>query len=246
MRKFSKLLFVAFGLTLTFGPKFAVAQQSFSNSYGADEVFMGPGGSNDVSSSNYTGRASIGDAALTSGNTGNGSSTNNQTYSGNTTTANPELEVTLSAASLDMGVFSPNAPGTGTATFSVRTYLASGYVVYTIGNPPTSSSGRQLAPMTTGGTSSPGTEQFGINLVANTTPAIGSNLSQGEFGVGYVATNYATANNFRYNTGEVIARADSSSGLTTYTISYLININPATTPAGRYIFTQSIVVTSTY
>ena len=202
---------------------------------------MGPGGSNDINSPNYTGRATIGDAGI-----GNTSATTEQAIGGGTTSSTPELEVTLPTASIQMGVFSPNAPSTGTATFSIRTYLAKSYVVYTMGNPPTASNGRQILPLTTGGTSSPGTEQFGINLGANTAPSIGANPSQGNFGVGSVSNNYATTNNFRYNSGDAIAQSSASSGLTTYTISYLVNVNPATTPAGTYIFSQSIVVTSTF
>lgn len=244
--KINKILFVVMGLTLLASPNFAFAQQSTSNNYGVDEVFMGPGGTNDFSSTNYSGRASVGDTALPQNGQGLTTSTNDQAYGGNTTTSTPELEVILSASNIDMGVFSPSAASTGTATFSVRSYLASGYVVYTYGIPPSTTGGAQIDPMTTGGTSSPGTEQFGINLVDNSSPNVGANVVQGEFGVGYVSNNYNSANNFRYNVGDVIARSDSSSGVTTYTISYLINVHPVTTPAGKYTFTQSIVVTPTF
>lgn len=249
IKNISKFLFVLMAVGLWLTPNFAFAQQSSSSNYAADEIFMGPGGSSDVSSTNYTGRASIGDTALPLNNEGNADSTNDQSYGGNTTSANPELEVTLAQSSIDMGVFSPSAASTGTATFSVRTYLASGYVVYTIGQPPTTTGGAQIDAMTSGGTSSPGTEQFGINLVANTSPSVGSNPTQtpdNTFSFGAVAANYGTANNFRYNSGETIASSNSSSGVTTYTISYLVNVHPVTTPAGKYIFTQSIVVTSTF
>lgn len=172
-----------------------------------------------------------------------------ESIGGNTTSTNPELEVILNAANVEMGVFSPSAASTGTTTFSVRSYLSSGYAVYTIGNPPTTSGGADINPMTTGGTSSPGTEQFGINLVDNSNPDVGANPTQtpdNTFSFGYVATNYNTANNFRYNNGDIIARSDSSTGITTYTISYLVNVHPVTTPAGKYIFRQSIVVTPTF
>jgi hypothetical protein len=207
---------------------------------------MGPGGTNDASSTNFSGRASVGDTALPANNQGLATGTDEQSTGGNTSSDIPELEVTLSAVSIDMGVFSSSAASTGTATFSVRSYLSSGYVVLTYGNPPTASGGAQIDPMTSGGTSTPGTEQFGINLVDNSNPDVGANVTQGEFGVGYAANNYNTANNFRYNVGDVIARSNTSSGVTNYTISYLINVHPVTTPAGKYVFTQSIVVTPTF
>lgn len=249
MKNISKLLFVAFGLCLWLGPSFAVAQQACGVAYCSSEPLFSSGGSNDVNSSNYTGRATIGDTALPANNEGNADSTNNQTIGGGTTTTNPELEVILSSNDVDMGVLGPNTASTGTATFGVRTYLASGYIVYSMGTPPTASSGRSISALTSGGTSSPGTEQFGINLVANSSPSVGANPVQtpdNTYSFGTVAANYATANSFRYNSGEVIAQSSSSSGITTYTVSYLININPTTTPAGKYIFRHSIVVTSTY
>lgn len=247
--KINKVLFLAFSGALLLAPQFAFAQQSSSTNYAVDEIFMGPGGSSDVSSPNYSARATVGDTALPQNSEGNADSNNNQSYGGNTTTDVPELELTLNQQSIDMGVLSPSAASTGTATFSVRTYLASGYVVYSIGNPPTATSGRSLAALTNGGTSSPGTEQFGINLVGNSNPVVGSNPTQtpdNTFSFGTVANNYAIANTFRYNSGEAVAQSNSSSGVTTYTISYLVNINPTTTPAGQYIFKHSIVVTSTY
>lgn len=254
MKNISKLLFVVFGVSLWLGPIFAVAQEACGVAYCSSEPIMSSGGSNDVNSSNYSGRATIGDTALPANNEGNSDSTNNQSYGGGTTTTNPELEITLPATSISLGVLGPNAPSTGSATFSVRAYLSSSYAVYTIGNPPTASSGRALNALTSGGASSPGTEQFGINLVANSNPSVGANPVQtpgntevgAPYSFGAVAANYATANTFRYNSGEIIAQSASSSGVTTYTISYLVNINPVTTPAGRYIFNQSLVVTGTY
>lgn len=248
-KKINQLFFISFAVLFMISPNFAVAQQASSNNYAVDEIFMGPGGSNDVSSTSYSARGTVGDTALPQNNEGNSDSTNNQTFGGNTTSTNPELEVVLNAVNIDMGVFNPSAASTGTSTFSVRSYLSSGYAVYTIGNPPTTTGGADINPMTTGGTSSPGTEQFGINLVDNSSPDVGANPTQtpdNTFSFGYVATNYNTANNFRYNNGDIVARSDSSSGVTTYTISYLINIHPVTTPAGKYIFRQSIVVTPTF
>lgn len=245
-KKLGQSISIFFAVALWAGPQFAFAQTSCGNSYCIDEVFMGPGGSNDVNSPNFTGRGSVGDTALPINNQGIATGTDEQSTGGNTSSATPELEVTLSAVNIDMGVFSPSAASTGTATFSVRSYLSSGYVVYTYGVPPSTTGGAQIDPMTTGGTSTPGTEQFGINLVDNSNPDVGANVTQGEFGVGFAANNYNTANNFRYNVGDAIARSDSSSGITNYTISYLVNVHPVTTPAGKYTFTQSIVVTPTF
>jgi hypothetical protein len=96
---------------------------------------------------------------------------------------------------------------------------------------------------------SPGTEQFGINLKANTSPtAFGADPSQApdsSFGYGYAVAGYDTANVFKYNKGDVIARSDKSSGRTDYTISYIYDISSLSL-AGEYIFTQDLIVIGTY
>jgi len=94
-----------------------------------------------------------------------------------------------------------------------------------------------------------GTEQFGMNLVANTSPTtFGANPVQtpdSSFSSGAAASNYDTANNFRYVAGETIAYASESSGLTDYTISYIINA-ANTTAGGTYSGAQTLVCVGTY
>jgi hypothetical protein len=219
------------------------AQEAASPNYKVDELFIGSGGSNDAASASYQGRASIGDL-----NIGNSSSTNFQAYASFTTTGEPVLEVVSSGASLDLGTLSASSTATGTATFSVRTYLASGYVVITRGAAPTNENGATIAPMSGGGASTIGSEQFGMNLKDNTTPNIGAEAVQvpdSSFSYGYAETGYGTVDNFKYNDGDTIARSDSSSGETDYTISYIVNISPIT-EAGLYVFAQDLIVVSTF
>lgn len=246
LKKTAKTLWVFTTLVLLAGSNLAVAQQASSQTYSVDEVYMGPGGTNDFSSTNFTGRATVGDTALSESGEGVTSSTANQVIGGNTTSTDPVLEVNVPDTTINMGVFNPNGPSTGSTSFSVRTYLSSGYVVYTVGSPPTTTGGAVIDAMSSGGTSTPGIEQFGINLAYNTSPRVGEAPAQQPFGAGFVANNYSTPNNFRYNSGDMIAQSNSSSGITTYTISYLINVHPVYTPAGEYVFTQSIIVTSKF
>jgi len=55
----------------------------------------------------------------------------------------------------------------------------------------------------------------------------------------------ATTNEYRYVSGETIAFAPKDSGKTTYTMSYIINVN-SFTPPGQYTTDQTLVVTGTY
>lgn len=100
--------------------------------------------------------------------------------------------------------------------------------------------------MDTLGVSQPGVEQFGINLVANTSPSsVGSNPDNGQFGFGAVVGNYSTPNQFYYSSGDTIAQSPKSSGVTNYTITYLVNVE-GLTPGGKYRSDQTLVVLGTF
>jgi hypothetical protein len=179
---------------------------------------------------------------------GNASSNNFQTQAGFNTTTDPFLEAYVAAGSIDLGTLSTIAAAHTTATFHVRAYQASGYIVQTVGAPPVYGT-HSIQPMTSGGSSTAGTEQFGMNLVANTSPAnFGANPAQVPdvtFGFGYAAPGYDTPNVYKYNQGDVIAKSDRSSGQTDFTVSYIMNISNVT-PGGTYKYNQDFVVTATY
>ena len=236
-------------------------QQTCSSGYGVSEAFFGTGGQlcdpNDLADSAHSATYCAKTAA---GETGVGSTASGNAYqaqAGFNTNRDPSLTVVVNdsqcadfgSASKSLGVLSAASASFTSVNFSVKSYLAGGYTVQTVGQAPTYTSGSShtLATMS-GGTSTPGTEQFGINLVANTTPAVGNNVQQlpdTTFGFGQAVSGYNTANHFRYNDGDQIASSAKSSGTTCYDISYLFNISN-TTPAGMYAFNQSIVATSTF
>jgi hypothetical protein len=217
-----------------------------STNYGVDEVFMGAGGLNDASSTTYKARASLGDIAV-----GNTESTTFQAYGGFVTTADPYIELVVNPTNIDLGYLSTTSVATASATFTIRTYLASGYIITNASDPPSYTSGgstHYLAAISAPDISRPGTEQFGINLVDNSSPNIGAAPNQipdSSYSFGQVATDYATADNFKYAKGDTIAYSTKSSGVTEYTVSYLYNI-ATDTPAGEYVFDHIIVGTSTY
>lgn len=240
MKKISTII-LSLIIIVAAGP--VLAQQASTN-YQIEESTIGPGGLIDTNSANYNARASLGDTGV-----GNSASTNYQVYAGYTTTAEEYLEMYVNGATTDLGVLTFSSAATTTGTFYVRSYLAQGYAVTTASPPPTSENGDQLDPITTAAASSPGTEQFGINLVANTAPtAFGANPNQipdSTFSFGYAASGYDTPNVYQYNQGDIVAQADSSSGRTDYTISYIFNVNQYT-PAGLYTINHSLVATSTF
>ena len=106
------------------GPLFAIS----SPSYSIDEDFIGGGGTIDSSSASYKSQDSIGATAV-----GDASSANNRTQSGATTTSDPMLEFAVSTTSVSLGALSNGATATGTASFTVRNYTSTGYIVQTVG-----------------------------------------------------------------------------------------------------------------
>jgi hypothetical protein len=59
------------------------------------------------------------------------------------------------------------------------------------------------------------------------------------------ATNYGTPNNYRFVSGETIASAPKSSGQTTYTISYIVNVN-SLSKGGDYTSGQTLICSGTF
>lgn len=214
-----------------------------STSYGVDEVFFGSGGVNDATSSQYSARASLGDFGV-----GNTASTLYQAYAGFTTTEEPFIEFVVNAQNVDLGIQSTSSASTGTATFTIRAWLADGYIVSNASPPPQYSS-YTLTNMATTAPSSPGTEQFGINLRDNSAPAdVGADpvqIPDNTFSFGQVATGYDVPNQYRYVNGETIAYSDKSTSVTEYTITYMMNVE-GKTPAGTYTMNHVLVATATY
>lgn len=210
-----------------------------SSNYKFDESTVGAGGLVQASSPNYKSNSSVGDLAV-----GSNASGGFQTGNGSTTTNDPTLSFIVNNAA-SFNSFSPGSATVTTATFSVSNYTSYGYVAQIVGNPPSNGT-HTLPAMATTGVSQIGVEQFGINLVANTLPSsVGANPNNGQFGFGLASPNYATSGQYRYVSGETIASAPKSSGVTIYTISYLINVT-SLTPGGQYTSNQTIIVTGTY
>ncbi|HRF28161.1 MAG TPA: hypothetical protein PL051_00770 [Candidatus Saccharibacteria bacterium] len=229
---------VAIGCVSVSSNVYAVQPQS--SSYRFDETSIGTGGLFDSSSTNYTSQVGAGDIGI-----GRAASSNFQAEAGSRTTNDPVLKFAVLDADVSFGVLSPSTTLTADASFEVTNYTSYGYVVQILGTAPTSAS-NVIDALTTGTAPAAGIEQFGINLVANTDPtSFGANPDNGSYGFGEAAPNYATTNEYRYVSGETIAFAPKDSGKTTYTMSYIINVN-SFTPPGQYTTDQTLVVTGTY
>jgi hypothetical protein len=242
-------------LILVGGSGAATALQSSSPNYGVDETFFGSGGELNACSTNFCSKQSAGETTV-----GNTSSANYQIQAGNNTGRDNSLEMVVNASPINLGVLTSTSTKVASATFTVKSYLASGYAVYTH-SPGPKNSNHILQLLTTPSNSTTGSEQFGINLVANTCPANTSPSGLGgcsgglgadpvevpdtSFSFGQPATGYDTADSYQYIDDSMIAYSNSSSGQTNYTISYLFNISPVT-PGGTYSMAHDLVATSTF
>ncbi len=237
------LLGVSLAVLLVSAGAQAFAQSSSTN-YKIEESFFGTGGELDASSTNYKAKQSAGELTV-----GNASSANYQFHAGFNTSDAPVLEFAVNGGTYDLGILDASITGAVMATFTVRSYLSSGYVVTVNGQPPTVSGGSHALPaMGSLAGSSPGTEQFGINLVDNSNPNIGADPAQvpdGTFGFGGAVSGYDTANLFKFVDGDTIAFSNKSSGQTTYSLSIIANV-ARETPAGEYGGRLSVQVVPTF
>lgn len=149
---------------------------------------------------------------------------------------------TASGSAVNFGTFSSTSESTGTSVMAASTNATSGYAV-TVNGATLTSGADTITALSAGGTNTNGTEQFGLNLVENTDPAIGSDPSGS--GSGDAATNYDTADSFRFATGETVAEAGGATNANAFTVSYLVNIGGAT-EAGTYTATMTYICTATF
>jgi len=240
----NRVLVVLGLLLLAYGVSPVVSAETLqSSSYQINESTVGSGAAENSSSASYQSTGTAGDLGV-----GDSSSTAYKQQSGFNTTADPRLAAIINTSSVNFGSLSTSVASTGTSTFSVLNYTSYGYSVYTVGNTP-SNGGHNLTGLSSPTASQVGSEQFGINLKANTSPVtFGAETSQNpssSFSYGAAYTGYNTANVFKYVAGDKIAEATQSSGQTDYTISYVVNVS-SSTPSGTYSGGQSIVVVGTY
>jgi hypothetical protein len=236
-------------LAPVFAPSVFAAESSSSN-YSVDRVFFGAGGELNACSGAYCAKQTAGEIAA-----GNIAGNAFRAAAGFNVEREPYLAFSVAGSSTDLGYLSQAGTATAEATFAVKTYLASGYIVQLASDPPTNAENptHQIDGLTTPTSSSVGTEQFGINLIANTI-GCGAPVNFGNdpvqvpdntFSFGTVEDDYDNCGQFKYVKGDVIASSDQSSGETDYTMAFIYNISNITA-SGEYVFNGELVATSTF
>lgn len=159
-------------------------------------------------------------------------------------TVDEALTFTLSSATISLGALTSGATGSnGTVTMTASTNAASGYAI-TYSAPNSLRSGSTDITAYTNGTSAPGTEGFGFNLMSNSTPSVGAGVSGA--GGATAQAGYNTTNQYSFTpAGATIASVGVPSNTNVFTISYVANISPVT-PAGAYTTTVTYVATPNF
>ena len=149
---------------------------------------------------------------------------------------------TISGSTVSLGNGSTTSTASGTSVLAASTNASSGYSI-TVNGTTLTSGANTITPLASGAASAVGTKQFGLNLVSNTTPSVGSAVSGA--GTGAAATNYGTANTFRFGTGETVASVNVPTNANAYTVSYIANVD-GVTPPGAYTSNLTYIATANY
>lgn len=152
------------------------------------------------------------------------------------------LDCTSAAGSfIQLGELSKTNPNTATSQFSGSTNDPGGYSTFLAGRTMTSGN-KTILGLNPAQPSIPGTSQFGLNLVANSNPAIGQN--PGGIGTMTPSSDYATPNLFKFS-NQVIASSPVSTNPNLLTVSYVVNVSNSQDP-GIYSTTMTYIATAAF
>lgn len=149
---------------------------------------------------------------------------------------------TTTGSQVNLNEFQVTVSAAATTQFSGATNDFSGYTVYISGA--TMTSGNNTIPaLSTNSASNTGTSQFGINVRANSNPAVGADPD----GTGTInpTANYGTPNSFRFVSGEAVATSNISTDFRRFTTSYVVNVAPSQ-PAGFYATTVTYTAIASF
>lgn len=150
---------------------------------------------------------------------------------------------TLGGNYTDMGDLKSDETLRATSQMAIGTNATGGYTVTVNGG--TMAAGTSvIKALTTPTASAPGNNQFGINLVENSSPNMGSN-PDGPSVNAAAAPGYDTPNLFKYVDGDVVASAPNVSLMRRFTMSYIVNV-PPDIRAGVYTTTLTYICTGRF
>lgn len=143
----------------------------------------------------------------------------------------------------DMGELTNDQTLVAKSQMAVGTNASGGFAITVYGTPPAAGTSVIDTP-TTPTVSQPGTNQFGINLVQNTLPAIGSD-PEGIWANAQPTGDYGQPNKYKYTSGDVVASSPNVSLMKKFTVSYIFNSSP-NLRAGVYTTTINYIASGQF
>lgn len=143
----------------------------------------------------------------------------------------------------DMGQLSEEQTLTAQSQMIVGTNATAGFSIVSYGDTMTAGTDT-IDALTTPTASILGTNQFGINLVANTAPNVG-NDPDGPFANAIAADDYDNPDLFKFVDGDEVAYSPNVSLLKRFTVSYIVNASPDLR-AGVYTTTITFIASGRF
>ncbi len=138
---------------------------------------------------------------------------------------------------IDLGELRTTQINKASSQFVVATNAQSGYSISLNGT--TLISGTNVIPaMAVQSPPTVGVSQFGINLKANTIPAIGAEVVGP--GTSTASAGYNLANLYKFQAGDILTSVNHSDANRKYTVSYIVNVS-SSQPAGVYSTTITYI-----
>lgn len=143
----------------------------------------------------------------------------------------------------DMGNLSPDETLVAQSQMMVGTNATGGFSIVAVGTPPAAGT-NIIEPATTPSVSMPGTNQFGINLVANSNPEVGLD-PQGVWANAVPSPDYSVPNQYKFVSGDEVAFSPNVSLMKKFTVSYILNASPSLR-AGAYNTTINFIASGRF
>lgn len=143
----------------------------------------------------------------------------------------------------DMGQLDSSTTLTAQSQMAVGTNATGGFAITANGGPP--AAGTNVIDSPSSPTESvPGSNQFGINLVANNTPSVG-NDPEGTWANAVTTPDYGVPDVYKFVSGDVVAYSPNVSLMKKFTVSYILNSRPDLHP-GVYSTTITYIASGRF
>lgn len=143
----------------------------------------------------------------------------------------------------DMGELRPDSTLTAQSQMAVGTNASAGFII-TAHAAPLSAGTNVIDSLDEPTPSQQGANQFGINLVSNLLPAIGSD-PEGTWANAVPSPDYSQPNRYVFRSGDVVAYSPNVSLMKKFTVSYIVNSSPDLR-AGVYTTTVNYIASGRF